>query len=408
MKPKFLAILSLVTVGLVVAALVSQKSREQAHAGVESAGELFPELSAKVNDVTEIAIEKAGQTATLVRAGEQWTCREAGGYRAPFEKVRSTLVALSRMEIVEAMTKDPANHKKLGLDLESGAKVTLRDASGAVAAELVVGETKYARNGQRVYARRASEDQAYLCSGELTLSGDPLTWIEKEILRLDAARPTRIEITHADGETLTVTKAVPSSPNWDVLDVPEGRALKTAAVANPLGTALSYLTFDDVKPAAELPLGTNHVASARFATFDGMRVEVRLAKVEDKSWITLSTSYEEPPKELGPEAPAEPAEPTAEDASGEEPATDAEVKPAEDRSAEVRAEVAKLEQEFAGWAYAIPQYKADLFQRRMADLLAEVAPPEGAAPPTELPVEPPAVPLEPPPADAGAGDTDGG
>jgi hypothetical protein len=405
MKPKFLAILSLVTVGLVAAALVSKRSREQAYVGAESAGELFPELSAKVNDVNEIAIEKAGQTATLVRAGEQWTCREAGGYRAPFDKVKSTLVALARMEIVEAMTKDPANHKKLGLDLESGARVTLRDASGAVAAELVVGESKYARNGQRVYARRASEDQAYLCAGELTLSGDPLTWVEKEILRLDASRPTRIEITHADGETLTVTKAVPSSPNWDVLDVPEGRSLKTAAVANPLGTALSYLSFDDVKPASELPLGTNHVASARFATFDGMLVDVRLAKVEDKSWITLSTSYEEPPKELGPEAPAEP---TAEDASGAEPATDSEVKPAEDRSAEVRAEVAKLEQEFAGWAYAVPQYKADLFQRRMSDLLAEVAPPESEAPPTEVPVEPPAVPLEPPQGDSGAGDTDGG
>ena len=55
-----------------------------------------------------------------------------------------------------------------------------------------------------------------------------------------------------------------------------------------------------------------------------------------------------------------------------------------------------------GWAYRIPQFKADLFLRRMDDLLAEPPPlPEPVPEDTGTDVEPPAdePPKDEPPAD---------
>jgi hypothetical protein len=379
MKPKSLAILALVALALIVAAVLSLQKREAAHARTETQETLLPDLSARVNDVTEVSVEKAGQKATLVRAADAWTCTEASGYPADFNKVRGALVALARLDIVEPMTKDPASHKRLGLDAESGARVVLKDASGTVAADVIVGESVYSRSGQRVYARRADSDQAYLCEGELTVSGDPLTWVQRDIVKIDASRMKEIEIDHADGEVLKAKKALPASPNWDVEGVPPDRALKTPGIANSLGTALSYLSLDAVKPATELPLGVNHAGTATFRTFDGLVVDVRVAKVDDASWLTFETRFEEPPEPAGPVAP-----PVAVEGAPEGEAAPAEAPPAEadaEKTAALRKEAEDLGKRLQGWAFKVPQYKADLFLKRMSDLLAEPAPPPVETPP---------------------------
>jgi hypothetical protein len=378
MKPKSLAILALVTLALIVAAVLSLQKREAAHARSEAQETLLPDLSARVNEVTEVSVEKAGQKATLVRAGDAWTCTEASGYPADFNKVRGALVALARLKLVEPMTKDPGSHKRLGLDAESGAHVVLKDASGTVAADVIVGESVYARSGQRVYARRADSDQAYLCEGELTVSGDPLTWIQRDIVKIDASRMREIDIEHADGEVLKATKALPASPNWDVEGVPADRALKTAGIANSLGTALSYLSLDAVKPATELPLGVSHAGTATYRTFDGLVVDVRVAKVDEASWLTFDTRFEEPAEPAGPVAP-----PVAVEGAPEGEAPAAEVPGAADaeKTAALRKEAEDLGKRLQGWAFQVPQYKADLFLKRMSDLLAEPAAPAVEMPP---------------------------
>jgi hypothetical protein len=366
MNPKSLTILAAVTAIAVAAAFLALRRETGASSAPAAETELFPELSAVVNDVVELSVAEAGQTATLVRDGDTWGCREANGYRADANKVRTVLVTLARMKVVEPMTKDPARLARLGLDDESGTHVELRDAAGASVAALVVGETQYARSGQQVYARRAAEDQAYRCEADLALSADPMTWVDRSVLKLASSRPSRIEIEHADGELVTVSRALPSDPNWKVADVPGDRGLKTEGVANPMGNALSFLTFDEVKKADELPLDANRVAAARFSTFDNLAVEVKVARIDDANWITVGVAYEAPPdapETIGPEAP----EGEADEAAAPTPDVV--------HAQQVAAEALELDARLSGWAYRIPQHKADVFLRRMSDLLA----PEGGA-----------------------------
>ena len=348
MNAKSLGILGVVTALIVLAALFAVREDTQA-SGSDASDVLFPGLSAQVNDVARIAITKAGETVTLTRDGETWVCAEVGGYRAKFDQVKDTLISIARLELLDPMTADPAQHGRLGVDPTTGTFVTLSDAKGTELAAVVLGDTRYSRNGQQIYARRADQDQAWLCEADLTLAATPRNWVDTEILRLAAARPSRVELEHADGETVLVTRSDPAAPNWQVANVPAERGLKNDGVANPIASALSFLSFDDVKPASEVPLGTNHAVTARYTTFDGLVVEVRLARVGEENWVTLTAEHAAAPETVGPVAPEADSEAEAEAA-------------ARDAAA---AEAAELAARFDGWAYRIP--------RRLEDLL-------GAAP----------------------------
>lgn len=373
MKPKSLLMLLVVTLLVSAAAVLSVNQGKTSSATAEEAGLLLPELSAVIDDVVAMEITKGGASATLVREDGVWVCRETSGYPADFDKLKEALLALKDLRVIESKTRKPERHAKLGLDEASGAAVVLRDAGGEVVASVVVGDTVYSRDAQRVYARLGDEDQAYLCEGDLTLSGDASTWINTEIVRLDSARPQTIHITHADGETLDLSKAFPAAPNWEVIAVPDDRQLKSEAIANSMGTALSFLSFDEVRPAADVALGTNHVADATFNSFDGLRIDLRVARIEEENWVTLEAGFEPPPDpvEVGP---APEGEPKSEEDVARQAALD-------QRNQGLAGEAAAMQAGFEGWTYRIPQYKADLFLRRMEDLLAEVevGPPAEAA-----------------------------
>ena len=95
------------------------------------------------------------------------------------------------------------------------------------------------------------------------------------------------------------------------------------------------------------------VALTTFKCYDGLVIDVTLAKVEDTTWAKVATSFVAPP---APPAPAE----------GEEPAP----APETIAQADVDAPQAKVD----GWAFAIPSFKADALAHRMEDLLAELVP----------------------------------
>ncbi|MEM7306732.1 MAG: DUF4340 domain-containing protein [Planctomycetota bacterium] len=359
MKLKSLLLLGGVTAVIVLLA-ISQSGDGTTKAGEAETGQLLPDLSASLNDIATIAVTGGGSTTTLERGGESWACAEISGYPADFDKVRDLLVTMTQLDIVETMTKRAERHTELGLDEEGGTHVTLAKAGGEEVAALVLGNTKYARSGQRIYVRRRGQDQTYLCEGDLAVTGDPMTWVNKEIVRIESARPNAVEVRHADGEVLALSKLFPAAPNWDVAGVPDDRVLSGEAAGNQIGTALSYLAFDEVQPADSLALADNEIGVTTFQTFDGLFVDVRSARIEDKTWVTLNARFEAPPDVMGP-APEDPeAEPES------TPSVDPE------RQEQVRQEAEALNARLAGWAYQVPQYKADVLLKRMNDLLAEL------------------------------------
>ena len=207
MKQKGVLVLTLVTVAAVVVAALALKKHDAgaAHADRQK---LFVELDGRVNDVAEITVQKGGKSATVKREGGAWRLTDRGGYPAKFDQVKQTVVRLAELAIEEEKTARTENHEKLGLKLPDPAQpapaptdeaspespsppeseaalITLKDAGGNALAALVVGKTEWRGSTQKVYVRRANEDQVYLCSGRLDINADPGTWIDKDLLKLD-------------------------------------------------------------------------------------------------------------------------------------------------------------------------------------------------------------------------------
>ena len=244
--------------------------------------------------------------------------------------------------------------------------VTLKDASGKELAALVVGKSEWGRgNSPKVYVRRAGEDQVYLCSSRQTLEVDPATrrWIDAKLLELASDRVQDVSIEHVDGERVEVGRSAANHTQFVVQNLPLGQSERYEGVAGGVAQALSNLTLEDVRPAADIDFTKEPLAKTRFRCVDGLELLVETAKAEDKTWVRIAASYTAPP---------EPTPPPSEEASVENASdgpADAEEKPEEKK--DIAKEAQELNQRLSPWAFDVGSYKAELFVRRMKDFLPE-------------------------------------
>lgn len=382
MKQKNVLVLSAVTLAALAWAFLSQGPDTDAVANV-SGTRLFPELDARLNDIAEVRVEKAGKSATLRREGGKWVLADRGNFPAKFEKVKELAVRVASLELEEQKTAKKENHQKLGVawpvtaaEGEDGAEaalVVIKDAGGKELAALVTGKTQWMGSKAKIYARRLAEDQVWLCEpqGSLDVMPEARNWIEQEIVKLENERIQSVAIEHADGERVDIARSATDHTKFAVQAVPVGRTERYAGIANGVAQALgSGLSMEDVRAVTEIDFAKEPLAKTRFKTTDGLELVVELAKFEDKTWARVVSSYTPPPEPTPPaEAPAEgEAEPEGEAASGTPPAPE---EPARD----VAKESSELNERLAPWAFELPSWRSDALVRRMKDLLNDPTPP---------------------------------
>jgi len=392
MQQKNLLFLSVVTVAALAVAALALRGKDGGSAATGRA-RLFPELSAHINEVAEVKIEKGKASATLKKENGQWKLADRGGYPAQFEKVKELAVRIADLEIDEAKTAKKANHAQLAVEWphtpvagqeegseasegEEAALVTMKDASGKELAALVVGKSEWQGSKSKVYARRASEDQVYLCAprGTLEVAPEAKGWIEPKFIELANDRVQDVTIEHADGERVEIGRSAENHTQFKLKNIPPGETERYEGIANGVAQALGYgLQLEDVRPASEVDFSKEPVAKTRFRCVDGLELLVETAKLDDKVWVRISASFTPPPE---PPAPSESADSPAADPAAEKPADApaAEVKPEAEKK-DIAKEAADLNQRLAPWAFEVGSYKTDVLARHMKDLLAEPTPP---------------------------------
>lgn len=402
MNAKTLLVLGLATAGLLAAAIVVNRQKEGALSPTREAGrKLFPELAKNINAVTSLEVKSKEGVVRLAKDGERWGMSDKGGYPVDFDKVKQIVVAVAEFEIVNELSKNPANYSKLGVqatDAEGSEskQLTLKDKSGAVLADVIVGQAKTTQGfggKPSLFVRAASSDKPYQVTGQVNLVGDASGWMKREVCKIEANRVSEVVIAHPDGARLAIKKQSAEDKDFAVQDLPAGEELMWAGAANGIGGALQYLSLEDVKAASEMTLENPTVAE--FTTFDGMRLTVRTSESEGKTWMSLAASFDEALRAEPPGPPAPPAEGEPQDAPPP-PATT--LKPADD----VRKEVEELNAQVGRWVYAVPGYSGANFRKRMADLLKKKDE-AGAAPfddgePAETVIEVPVDTSDPAPA----------
>ena len=411
MKPTQLAALGGVAV-IALAAGIWLNGRGDGGATVDGVGDtLVPGLDAAINDVSRIRVHSGDDTLTLARDGVGWGVAEKNGYPANLDRVRKFLLDLARAELIEAKTSDPQRYATLGVEAaaDGGTQVDLETAAGPLAgASLLIGNS--ARVGAATYVRRSDEAGSWLVSGGLNVESDAGSWLEAVIADVPGERIQSVVIEHPDGERVSLSKAARDETSYAVADIPEGKALRYASIANPIGSSLAGLRLEDVLPRSALNEEFTPVSTARFLTFDGLSVAVDTFERGEDRFVTLEVSYDDVQAArfaaaagtgdtvASADGADDAAEADADDAPALAPAEDAgdtgATPAAEDGdaaasaladAAATEAEAAAIDAAVSGWVYAIGRYKFDQLTRRMDDLVEAPAEPTGEEGPPGTP-----------------------
>lgn len=348
MKSNGLLILAIVTAISVAAAVWAVVDREQSSRAAAAPEALFPGLTAKVNDVAKVEVNGPGIQFTIARGADgDWSVPEKGNYPVRFETVKQAVVGIAALKPLERRTAKPDLHSKLNLRLPSdggrGTVLTLKDGSGSELAAVVVGKTRSVATKSRPgwhYVRRLDEDQSWLAEGRVEVWNKIERWLDPEMPIVERRRIHMVKRALPDGDTVQIAKEDPQARDFAILDIPEGMRAMHDTVANPLGSALGFLTFEDVMPANDKPLENTVLAS--YITYDGLVVDIHLMKEdEDVYWARFEARFD----------PAAISLDTLSEEQREGMKTEA----------EVREEAEKVNARFGEWTYKLPSYKGKDF-----------------------------------------------
>jgi hypothetical protein len=330
-------LLGLLAAMLVLAGLLSITQRDTGADG----GLLLPGLRDALNDIDRVVITGPGEEpiVTLARDADRWVVTQRNDYPADITRLRPLLIALAEARIIEETTANPALHARLGVqDLDQpeadGLRIALTRGDTALGTVLL-GDSPAV--GQ-VYARRNAAARSYLVAADLDPGRDMRDWLQQQVLDIPANRIATVTITHPDGEVLRLLRDPKDGFGFTVADLPEGRQLRFATVADGIGGVLGSLNLDDVTPAADTPLDDASATLARFETTSGLVIEARAWQVPDGLRVRFNA-----------EAAGDPA---AEDA------------------AQLLREASDINARTAGWLYTLPTFKSEQLVQRLEDLLA--------------------------------------
>jgi hypothetical protein len=334
MQKRHLIPLAVATVVLVALAIVTLAVGDRGVSRAAPGERAFPALAGKLGDVASVTVSRNGSKMTFIRDGDSWLVAEKGNYPADAGKISQIVRAMADLTLVEAKTQKPELYPRLEVEdptVGKSALVAVKDKSGAAMAEAIVGKRRYDRLGggnDGVYLRKPGDAQAWLARGSLDPSGEPSSWLDRQILDISEKKIAKIILTQPDGTKLAISRSTPDA-KFAVEDAPADTKFKSETTTSGPAAALETLDLEDVKPAAELSVPDTDVVNASFTTFDGMTVNLRLVELDKKDWVAIS-------------------------AAG---------------SGAAEAEAKKLDDKLARWTYEIPAYKANLLKTKLADLV---------------------------------------
>jgi hypothetical protein len=255
----------------------------------------LPGLADRLAALDFLRLRRGNVTVNFKQSGGRWTVVEKGGYPADQERVRKLLLQLAELELIEPKTDRPELLARLDLDDPANGNSTLvsaGDRSGALVGQIVIGRARPSdiEGGEAgVYVRKPDSGQAWLARGSFELGGGALSWVDRRIIDIPAARVASVVLTAPDGSAVVVARNSADQPlAIDGLPA-DAKPRPDEALAAPAG-ALEALDLADVKPAAELPIPEDGVATAAFTTFDGLVIGLRLTPPDKGDWVAIDVT----------------------------------------------------------------------------------------------------------------------
>ncbi|MFN4088012.1 MAG: DUF4340 domain-containing protein [Alphaproteobacteria bacterium] len=353
MRRRSFIALAAVTAAVVVGAAVAVNMRDGDVRSADAGERLFPRLFERANDVDHLVVRSAeGGTITLKAVDGRWVVGEKADYRANFERVRGTLLAVSQMETIEPRTERPDLLPRLDLedvDAEDSRSIRVTARAGDdLLADAIIGRWQGEGRDQGLFARRADEMQSWLVKGAASRPDrQPLLWLDRDIVNVDQRRVRSFTITHAGGDIVAIDKPDPAASDYTLTSaVPAGREAKPAHELQTIASITDFLILDDVRPAAELDFSSPAV-TARMVSYDGLILDFEGVEGDGRFWVRVAAGTGEPDPALGPFVEANRGQDSAAGRTADQ------FRSPEEVAEQAAAITARTE----GWAYRLTDYK---------------------------------------------------
>lgn len=300
MKPGTFHAFAGLTAAVVVAAGVAVSTQPETTSLTAGTEPAFAKLAKDVNGVAKIEIKNAKQSFSMTRAGDNWGLDQKDGYRVDFAKVKSAIVNLSEFKLIEKKTSDAKRYARLELDAPTSVEaksrqVILRDAKGAVLADVIIGKLNpnlFGTGGAGTYIRRGDEKATWLARGQVELGEEPNNWMARQIVNYGQEKVRRVVVKNPDGAEIVLAKADATDKNFKIENLPEGRSIKNKDEADPLAGVMWRMMFDDVKKAEKQEWPAKPWV-AHYTVWDGYTVRIETAKFGNDFWGRFQASLDD-------------------------------------------------------------------------------------------------------------------
>jgi hypothetical protein len=389
MKAKYILIMLVVAAGLVAMAVVSShKGRKTIPDAIGKP--LLPEFDA--SRVSTIRITTADASATIRLDNDKWSVVEKHGYPADVQKLGNAITSLKSAKIRDVPRLSEAKREELGVVAPpagnaKSASLTFSDAQGQSLATLLLGK-EHMQNakagpggfgGSYPDGRYVSNDggKTIVLANEALgyLSSQPLNWIEKNLLNLDASDLARVilQATNATPLELTASK---DGTTLELVSLGEDEMLDTTELST-VRNALSYFDLKDIASPelSDDDMGLTDAATYTAETTKGIAYTVTLGgQAEgDNRYIRFAAG----------------TIPTGADPGAIEGDSD------DSDVATIQEEVNALNAKLSPWTFIIAGYKADAMMKTRQDLVnPKEDDEENAESPQEVTTKPIPTPVE--------------
>jgi hypothetical protein len=336
-----LAILAGIALVMTLLAMLAlwRQARESEPRYVEES--FFPKLAHQVRQIADIRIaSKSGTFDVVFKPDTGWVIAQHDNYPVSFERLRETVVGMAALETIEPKTARPEWLPLVDLDAPprgNGVQISLLDEKGNVIASMIAGKTVDIGDqsgAEGLFARKPDSDQAWLLRSVFEPKASPAQWLDKNVMSVDRARISEVDVDPAGSPSFAVTRMRPSDSDFEIDAVPASRQVAFEGAADGIGAAITEFAFDDVKPARDFDFSDS--ARVVTKTFDGLTVTTQILQQGQDYWATVS---------------------------------------AEGGNAMAEKEAREIDAHASGWAYKLPQYKGQIFMTTLASLLKPIGAP---------------------------------
>jgi hypothetical protein len=257
---------------------------------------VLPGLADRLGEVAALRVRQSGRELSIIRDGERWILEHHAGFPADPAKVRQNLVGLGELRRIEPKTRRPERYPAIEVEDpdREGAKsrhVEVLAENGEALARLIVGKARKRVLGTSeggVYLREDGSDQAWLASGDLSLSAGLDDWLDTGMMSLTVGGIDRLTITREPAFPLELNRVPGENRGFRLKALPEGMTAKSEFALQNEVRKVTRVTFDDVRAAGDRG---EPAARMRLEGANGLDLDFELRRADDGGrWVRVSAS----------------------------------------------------------------------------------------------------------------------